>query len=160
MRGLVQGIIDRSIEFADAAGGVQQGLLLYYMAVTTQDAEAASFALDYMRDRAKRPAIRSWPGPVARYYLREIDFAEVLNAATGVADVQRAVDIARGKLLSRRRLCVALFHDGVRSRTQGAEDQCLARMRECYDLEDPLLEPEWYLARYEVGRSGEVATAR
>jgi hypothetical protein len=23
-------------------------------------------------------------------------------------------------------------------------------MRECYALEDPLIEPEWYLARHEV----------
>lgn len=52
-----------------------------------------------------------------------------------------------------RRLCVALFHDGVRSRAVGDEGHCLARMRECYGLEDPLIEQEWYLARYEVQKA-------
>jgi hypothetical protein len=26
-------------------------------------------------------------------------------------------------------------------------------MRECYALEDPLIEPEWYLARHEVAQA-------
>src|SRR5437016_3905421 len=34
MHGLVEGILDGSINYGDAAGGVIQGLLLYYMAVT------------------------------------------------------------------------------------------------------------------------------
>jgi len=76
-----------------------------------------------------------------------------LAAATGQQELAQAIDVARVKLLSRRHLCKALFHDGVKSRVQGAEDQCLARMRECYALENPLIEHEWYLARYEVERA-------
>ena len=125
-------------------------MLLYYMAVTMQDPEAASFALDYMRNRSRRSAIQLWPGPVARYYLGEVDFPTVLNAATGAADIENATSIARSKLLSRRRLCGALFHDGVCARAHGEEQHCLARMRNCYLLEDPLIEVEWYLARHEV----------
>ena len=64
--------------------------------------------------------------------------------------MSQATAAAHVKLMSRRKLCVALFHDGTRNRAQGAEDRCLARMRECYALEDPLIEPEWYLARHEV----------
>ena len=157
MRGLVDGILDGSIQYGDAAGGMQQGLLLYYMAVTERQPDQASCALGYMRNRLDRlkglvPGlpIESWPVPVARYYLGEIAFSELLVFATGQRELPQAVAAAQAKLLSRRQLCGALFHDGTRSRAQGAEDLCVARMRECYALEDPLIEPEWYLARYEV----------
>jgi len=160
MRTLVEGVLDGTIEFGDAAGGVQQGLLLYYMAVTMRDSQAATFAVDYMRNRARRSAIQSWPGPVARHYLGEVNFPSVLSAATGAADVESATSIARSKLLSRRRLCAALFHDEVRSRAEGAEQHCRARMRDCYQLEDPLIEVEWYLARHEVEQADQIKGAR
>jgi tetratricopeptide (TPR) repeat protein len=158
MRGLVDGILDGSIQYGDVAGGMQQGLLLYYMAVTEHQPKQAACALDYMRNRLKQlkrllpltPIDDYWPVPVARYYLGDLDFEEVLVFATGQRELPGATATARVKLLSRRQLCVALFHDGVRSRAQGAEDRCLNRMRECHALEDPLIEPEWYLARHEV----------
>lgn len=154
MRELVEGILDGSIEYADLAGGVEQGLLLYYMGVTAHDLEASSFAFKYLRNRAGRSAIKHWPGPVARYYLGQIEFPEVLSAATGTGDIHRAITVARDDLLSRRQLCVALFHDGVRSRANGAEHHCQARMLQCYELENPLIEAEWYLARFEVRHAG------
>lgn len=136
---------------------MQQGLLLYYMAIATHQPDQAACAFDYMRNRINQlkrflPGlpIDYWPVPVARYYLGELAFDELLVFATGQRELPTAIAAARIKLLSRRQLCVALFHDGVRSRASGAESQCLARMRECYALEDPLIEPEWYLARYEV----------
>jgi hypothetical protein len=136
---------------------MQQGLLLYYMAVTERQPEQAACALDYMRNRLSRlqrllPGIpvESWPVPVARYYLGDLAFDEVLVFATGQRELPGATATARVDLLSRRQLCVALFHDGAKSRADGSEEQCLARMRECYALEDPLIEPEWYLARHEV----------
>ncbi|HEY1803720.1 MAG TPA: hypothetical protein VGG45_04500 [Terracidiphilus sp.] len=160
MRGLVDGMLDGSIGYGDAAGGMQQGLLLYYMAVTARLSDQAACALDYMRNRLRRlqrllPGlpIESWPVPVARYYLGDLAFDQLLVFATGQRELPQATAAAHAKLMSRRKLCVALFHDGVRSRANGAESQCLARMRECYALEDPLIEPEWYLARHEVERA-------
>jgi len=161
MRGLVDGILDGSIGYGDAAGGMKQGLLLYYVAVTERQPDQAACALDYMRNRLSRlqrllPGIpiESWPVPVARYYLGDLAFDELLVFATGQRELPQATAAAHAKLMSRRKLCVALFHDGVRSRANGAESQCLARMRECYALEDPLIEPEWYLARHEVEQAG------
>jgi hypothetical protein len=153
MRELAEGILDRSINYGDMAGGVEQGLLLYYMATTANDRDSASFALKYLQNRAKRSAIRVWPGPLARYYLGEVSFEDVLAEATGQRDLADATSLAEKDLLSRRQLCEALFHDGVRSRAHGAEEQCMVRMRQCYALEDPLIELAWYLARYEVERA-------
>lgn len=154
MRGLVDGILDGSIQYStDVAGGMTQGLLLYYMGASANRPNQTAFALDYMRKRLNRlksyHGLDSWPAPVARYYLGEMSFGELLAAATGQQDLSQAIDVARGDLLRRRHLCKALFHDGVKSRVQGAEGQCLTRMRECYALENPLIEHEWYVARYE-----------
>jgi tetratricopeptide (TPR) repeat protein len=164
MRGMVDGILDGSIQYGDLAGGLKQGLLLYYMAVTERQPEQAARALDYMRNRINQlerslPGlpIDYWPVPVARYYLGGLAFDEVLLFATGQRDLPGALAAAQVKLMSRRKLCVALFHDGAKSRAQGAESQCLARMRECYALEDPLIEPEWYLARHEVEQAANKA---
>jgi hypothetical protein len=33
------------------------------------------------------------------------------------------------------------------------ERQCITRMMECYRLENPILEQEWYLAGYEVRKA-------
>ena len=157
MRGLVDGMLDGSIGYGDAAGGMQQGLLLYYMAVTERQPDQAACALDYMRNRLGRlkrlvpgHSIESWPAPVARYYLGEIAFDELLVFATGQRELLDATAAAEAGMLSRRQLCVALFHDGIRNRAEGAEDRCLARMRQCFALKNPLIEPEWYLARHEV----------
>jgi tetratricopeptide (TPR) repeat protein len=157
MRGLVDGILDGSVQYGDLAGGMKQGLLLYYMAITEHQPDQAACALDYMTDRLNHlkrllplTPIDYWPVPVARYYLGDLAFDELLVFATGQRELPGATATARVDLLSRRQLCVALFHDGTKSRAQGAESQCLARMRQCYALEDPLIEPEWYLARHEV----------
>ena len=154
MASLVDGILDGSINYGDIAGGVSQGLLLYYMGVTAGDEAAQAKALSYLRGRAKRSAAKSFPGPVARYYLDEIDLPELLAAATakrgGARDVAGAIEAARDDLLTRRFVCVALFHDGAKARGLGDELRCMTRMRECLALENPLIEQEWYLARFEV----------
>jgi hypothetical protein len=159
IRALVDGIVDGSIQYStDVAGGMTQGLLLYYMGATANQPSQTGFALDYMRERVDElksfHGLNGWPAPVARYYLGELSFGDLLAAATGQPDLSKAIDVARGQLLRRRRLCQALFHDGVKSRLQGAEGECIGRMRECYALENPLIEQEWYLARYEVKRVG------
>ena len=157
MRALVAGFLDGTYCYGDLAGAVTEGLLLYAMGVSARDEEAIAFALKYLRNRVKRKAIRNWPGPVARYYLGQLEFTDVLIAATGMPDVANAIWIAKTDLLKRRQLCAALFHDGIKSRAEGFEDHCMFRMRECFSLEDPIIESEWYLARYEVEQAAEKA---
>src|SRR6267378_3978396 len=153
MRGLVEGILDRSIEFGDLAGGVQQGLLLHYMGVTAKDREAVTFSIAYLRRLSKKSSIHYWPGPLARYMLGEISFEEVLAALAKRLKVSEPLEAAPTDILARRWLCVALFHDGLRHRVAGQEGLCMGRMQECFGLENSYLEPEWYLARYEVERA-------
>jgi tetratricopeptide (TPR) repeat protein len=153
MRGLVEGILDGSIEFGDLAGGVQQGLLLHYMGVTAKDKEAVAFSASYLQRLSKKSSIDYWPGPLARYMLGEISFEEVLAALAKRLKVSDPLEAALTDILARRWVCVALFHDGLRHRVAGQEELCMGRMRECVGFTNSYLEPEWYLARYEVERA-------
>lgn len=150
MRGLVAGILDGSIKYADLAGGVQQGALLYYMGVTTQDKEIAEYALTYLRKLSRKSRIKYWPGPVARYLLGELEVENLLKEASAHPTLSEACQVAKENILIRRQLCVALFHIATRCRAQGLEAECLDWMRHCVALANPLVEPEWYLAREET----------
>jgi len=160
MHGLAAGIIDGSIKYGDPAGGVSQGLLLYYMAITDDVSDETSFALDYLRGRVKRSSSQVWPSPIAQYHLGDVKFDKVLDAVNRQPVLAGRREPAQIELGRRRRLSLALFHDGIRSRAQGDERQCLARMRECCKLENPLIEQEWYLARYEVQKADNKVRAR
>jgi hypothetical protein len=151
---LVAGTLDGSIQYAtDAAGGMSQGLLLYYMAVSDDKPEQVSFALDYMRNRLNQRMIQTWPCAVASYYLGDIPFAKVMEDVNEKVVTMPPIDPATLELGRRIRLCDALFHDGVKSRARGDGVHCLARMRECAALENPVIEQEWYLARYEIEKA-------
>ena len=157
MHGLAAGILDGSIQYAsDAVGGVSQGLFLYYMGVTDKNSDETSFALRYLWDRIKRSASQVWPCAVASYYLGDVTFAKVMEGVEDVDGRARLAPFVEPATLEhgrRKRLCVALFHDRVRYRAHGDEARCLARMRECHALVNPVNEQEWYLARYEVEKA-------
>ena len=124
MHGLVAGILVGSIKYDDAAGGMSQGLLLYYMAITENAPSEISFALDYLRNRVnklKRFFSDVWPCPVGQYHLGEIGFESVMEAVNQPPMLAIPLDPAKADLGRRRDLCVALFHRGVRSRAQGNE---------------------------------------
>src|SRR5215468_4824909 len=65
-RSAADGIRFGTIAYADIAGGVGQGLLLWYAGVTTKDRNATEYALDYLTRLAKKSRIKYWPGPLAR----------------------------------------------------------------------------------------------
>jgi tetratricopeptide (TPR) repeat protein len=159
MHGLAAGILDGSIKYGDTAGGMSQGLLLYYMAVSETQPKEMSFALDYLRNRVEQADRQNWPCVVALYYLGDVAFADVMERVdrriSTMPLAPATLDLGR-----RKRLCVALFHDGIKSRAQGNEARCLVRMRECFALENPVIEQEWYLARYEVEKADSAPVRR
>jgi hypothetical protein len=61
-RSAVDGIRYGTIAYADAAGGVGQGLLLWYAGITSKDRNATEHAVDYLTLLAKKSRIKSWPG--------------------------------------------------------------------------------------------------
>lgn len=146
----VNGILDRSIKFADNGGGVSQGLLLWYAGLSAPDEKAEKDALNYLRKLATKPRIKYWPGPLALFTLGKTSDMEVILEATGANELDDAIVRARSNLLKRRQLAKALFYFAVRKRDEGLEQECRDSMRACASLENPVLEPEWYLARAET----------
>jgi tetratricopeptide (TPR) repeat protein len=152
-RAAVDGVLNGSIKYGDSAGGVAQGLLLWYAGVTAPDDEAAAYAIKYLRERASRKIwIQGWPGALALFVLGRKSEEEVLIEATKCNVLRDAIRAARDDLLSRRRLARALFYFAVRKRSEGLEKECHAGMVQCASLENPIIEVEWYLARGEAGQ--------
>jgi tetratricopeptide (TPR) repeat protein len=146
-----EGITDGTITYTDLAGGVSQGLLLWYTAISLQDDERRSYSMKFLDRLARKSRIRSWPGPVAVYALRRTEFVNVLRYISD-GDIQECISAARENHWKRRQLTKALFYAAVRDRDDGKAGEALTHMRLCQELENPILENEWYLARHEVRR--------
>ncbi len=149
-RAAVDGILDGSIKFGDSAGGVSQGLLLWYAGVTCPDAAAKEHAQMYLRELSKHRRIEYWPGPLAMYALREKTQAVVLTDLGETTNLKALVRRAKRDLYVRRQLVRTLFYFAARDREEGREEECHAGMVKCASLENPIIEVEWYLAQAEA----------
>ena len=151
----IQGVLKGIIKFTDNAGGVSHGLLLWYAGVTERDIIAKEESVNYLGKLAKKSRIQYWPGPLGLYVLGKSSFDEVLISATDTNNLTEAFALAKTDLLKRRYLCQLLFYAAVNQRNIGDENGCLERMKNCIQLENPILEVEWYLARNETEKAGE-----
>ncbi|HTV43138.1 MAG TPA: hypothetical protein VMF08_21415 [Candidatus Sulfotelmatobacter sp.] len=151
-RGAVSGVLGESIHYGDAAGGVTQGLLLWYSAVTLRDYNNRDYALKYirnLRDKKISSTVILWPRPIIMMILGEQPFEEVLKTGSGSLLLAECIENAEVDLLKRRRLCQTLFYSACMDRNNGDETACMEKMWACFRLENPILELEWYLARVE-----------
>jgi hypothetical protein len=141
------------VKFGDFAGGVSPGLLLWYGGLSVGLNETIEQALRCLRSRAKASRIRYYPGHVALFLLGRMTFEQVLEGATGTSDLNEAIVIASAKPLERRQLITALFYRAIMEREAGRHDACITHLKQCVELENPLVEPEWFLARHELQHS-------
>lgn len=147
---LVIAVRDGKIGYTDIAGGVTQGLMLAYMAITLHVLPDVDIAMNYLKNLAKARRIQYWPGPAAMFLLGGITFGEAVKDATGNPDPAQAKAIAERDLMKRRKLTSILFAAGTERRMAGDEAGCKMFMTECAGLTNPLVEYEWYLAKYEA----------
>jgi tetratricopeptide (TPR) repeat protein len=151
----VDGIINGSIKYADNAGGVSHGLLLWYAAVSADNVEASRHALNYLGKLAKKSRIDYWPGALALYVIGAKLEEDVILEVCGARQLHEAFNRAKNDLLVRRRLAQSLFYFATREREKGHKNQCQCGMVQCASLENPILENEWYLACAEVKGSAD-----
>jgi len=144
----VDSVASGEISYTDSAGGVSQGLLLWYAGITTSDSAGRKHALAYLSRLAEERRIQHWPGPLALYALGRMRLEQTMELMAGNSN-----DVGKAEVLKRRRLCQTLFYAAVTRRHQGDHAGCAHGMRQCCALENPLLEEEWYLARAEAGVS-------
>lgn len=152
MRTVVLGLQDGSIIYAnDLVGGLKQGLLFNYMAVTAdvvpQDKQLST---GFIKKLSQSNKAENWPGPVGRYLLGMTSLEDALEAGLGVRSLEQAAQVAATDLLKRRRLSNVLFNAAVASRVSGDESRCLSYMRACAGLENPRIEYDWHLAKAEA----------
>jgi hypothetical protein len=153
MHDMVQGILDRRVLYGDRGGGVTQGLLLMYMAVTVDDAKEKAYSLRYLKKKSKMKSTGGfWPNPISRLYLDEASFEDVLEAATGKRAEADALLRSQEDKLSLEKLFDAFFHFGVKKRIAGSEKECLEYMAKCLNLPASPIQVEWYLAKYELSK--------
>jgi hypothetical protein len=150
IRTLVIAVRDGRIYYTDAAGGVEQGLILCYMSVTSDARSDIDLAMNYLKKLARRSLIRSWPGPAALFLLGGLTFGEMVKDATGFAGLVQAKAEAEKDVLKRRWLVDALFAAGTERRMAGDEAGCHFLMGECAGLTHPKVEYVWYLAQNDV----------
>lgn len=145
----VDGILDGTIEYADATGGTPQGLLLWYMGVSMRDNDVRDHALACLRTITSRSRIDKSPG-LAEFAIGKLSEKQLLRSvfSTGIPWLVRLQ--ARIERYKRYRLSEIWFYIGVHARAGGNEAECQRYMRECSGLVfgDPVL--EWYLAKSEM----------
>jgi hypothetical protein len=153
IKDLVIAVRDRVVWYADAAGGVSQGVILWYMAEALNAKHDIDLARTFLIARANNKLrITSWPGPAALILLKKWTFEQALEDATGTADLSGATAIAEGDLMKRRKLTNALFAAALERRMAGDEAQCKAYLTACASLTNPLIEYEWHLAMHEAAK--------
>jgi len=150
IKGLVIAVRDGKVYYTDAAGGVGQGLILCYMAVTSGVRSDIDLSMNYLKKLAGRDLIKSWPGPAALFLLGGLTFGDAVRDATGSADLAQAKATAEQDLLKRRHLVDVLFAAGTERRMAGDEAGCKTLMSECAGLSHPQVEYVWYLAKGEA----------
>ncbi len=92
IRELVLAVRDGRITFTDFAGGVSQGLILCYMAITLGSIGDVDLAMNYLKTLASRPRIKNWPGPAAQFLLGGLTFAEAMKNAADTAQTKPEAD--------------------------------------------------------------------
>lgn len=156
VRGLCAGILDRTVGMGpDMAGGATFGLILHYMALTAGDSDNFNYALGFLRKLNvkfdRRPRLFRYPKETVKQLLGLLDFGDVLEAVTNERDLHNAYEVAQGSRSIKSAFGIALFHDGVLRRLQGNESDCMARMKQVFELGYQTDSIRWYLARRELG---------
>jgi hypothetical protein len=151
-RGYVEGNLAGEIIYGDAAGGVTEGLLLWYASLLTQDDKTCKDALNYLVNRSKHSAIKSWPGPLAMMILGKRSKVEVLAEQFKTNSVESAITAAKTDLLKRRHLSNYFLYVGALALNDGKEDEYWNFLKLCAAMENPIIEDEWYIARGAVER--------
>lgn len=141
-------IAEGKIATSGSSRGAQDGLLLWYAAVSAADQANSKHALKFLRALDASWLKESWPGQIALWRLGDISLTELHAIAKD--ESKGAIDSAAAHRIDRWVKCHLLFYQGVRERESGHEMSCCEFMRRCSAGENPIVEEEWYLARHEA----------
>lgn len=140
------------------AGGALNGLLLWYAAVTLKDDDLFNYSTDFLRERSASGRLSVWPNrssfpePPVNPAPEERSVEAFLQQHFGDKNLE---NLLRGSddIVRQRELVNALFFLAVKHRADGQEQECRKLMSAVVQIENPLVELEWYLARGELSQS-------
>jgi tetratricopeptide (TPR) repeat protein len=143
----VSGLLSGNVHYADFAGGASDGLLLWYAAVTLKDHDLLNYTTEYFRKWSTFGHPSIWPGPLVDLALGTKSAEVIFKKRFGNMWFGW---VRRSDFLRRRELVNALFYIAVKYRADGHEQECRKLMSNVVKIPNPLIEPEWYLARGEL----------
>ena len=97
----LEGLKKGRLHYADLAGGVGSGALLYFASIRRGDDALKEVAGAYLRDLAANPRSVYWPGPLGAFLLGATNFDELLKRAGISESVERLPVAARESLRDR-----------------------------------------------------------
>jgi tetratricopeptide (TPR) repeat protein len=137
-------LIANRISYAHVGGGIETGLLLWFGAACERNADDVALVKQLYESRLASTHwshdLTSWPGPIVRYFLNQIDAGALIGSAEEF----------------KQNLCVAHFALAARSRENRRYAVCKKHLKEAaaentvdmYDFYNVL---PFFLARFEVG---------
>lgn len=126
-------------KYTDEAGGVEAPALLFFAASRLADRKIEKDAISLLRKKWKPRLSQIWPGPIAGFLLGKMDEETFLEKQT-----------FENATLETRRLCKAHFWTGLLHFRQGNVRKYQYHLQQ--SLVEGKLEPEYYLATYELQR--------
>jgi hypothetical protein len=140
------GLLDKSITYADASGGTGNAMMLRFAALEQNDGRLLEKCDKLFKLLIKSSNIQSWPGPLAFYALEKKSMREVLQESFGATDMNQLLQKKEEDYLIRRRLCQALLHWSVDEHRGNNIAHAAELLRACFSCEN-YLETEWFLSR-------------
>jgi hypothetical protein len=134
------------VQYADAAGGIQNPLLLFTASILRPEIYSRKEAEGLLRERVADRRAENWPGPLAMYLLDASYLPELERIIGGDAEAPHL----RWTLV---------FYQGILARVRGDGSQFVQSMRETADIsrcpdEDEFLSRMWreefFIARHEA----------
>jgi tetratricopeptide (TPR) repeat protein len=139
----VEASLAGAVTYADMAGGVTIGNLLFFAAAARDDVDSRKLATKLLKKRLRTKQSAAWPGPTSRYLLGEMPEDELRSKISSVP------------ILKERQACQAEFYIGVRTLLTGDAPGMLSAMRRASDLgRISKLEAEFYLSVHECRKRG------
>jgi hypothetical protein len=127
-----------TVRYADAAGGVGIGNLLWFAAVRLHDSAHRSLATKLLRKKLRTKQSKAWPGPISRFLLGAIDESQLRGA------------VSRVPILRERESCQAEFYIGASAFDSNREFYYATMRASAAFGSVAKLGAEYYLAAYEA----------
>lgn len=140
------------------SGGALNRLLLWYAAVTLKDDDLLNYSIEIFHEQSAHERLSTWPNRSScsepPIYLTPGERSDEAFLQQHFGD-KNLENLLRGSddISRQRELVIALFFLAVKHRADGQEQECRKLMSAVVQIENPLVELEWYLARGELSQS-------